>query len=84
MAKALRCKHCGYQQGTHDIDPQEFPEKLPGYRLDIMDCPGFQPTNTDQEKIEADDQHEKRRLEREPTEHFVPLLTPAGVIDIGS
>lgn len=81
MADAHCCKHCGRYEGTHQ-EADQFPEKLPGYRFAVTNCPGFELSKRAELRISR----KRKQVESSasPIDHFVALLTPAGVVDIGS
>lgn len=81
MADAYRCKHCGRYEGTHQ-EADQFPEKLPGYHFAVTDCPGFELSKRDKLKVSREQKQAEPGVQL--IDHFVALLTPAGVIDIGS
>lgn len=81
MADAHCCKHCGRYEGTHQ-EADQFPEKLPGYRFAVTNCPGFELSKRD--KLRVSREQKQAELSVPLIDHFVALLTPVGVIDIGS
>lgn len=43
MADGLRCKYCGYQQGSHEVrnDNPDYVKVRKGYRKSLLECSGF-------------------------------------------
>lgn len=81
MANDFECTKCGYREAAHDCaqwdDPANYPSICSHYRRSREEY------NFDRRR-EAAQRKRDREAANRPINHSVLMITPYGVIDIGS
>ena len=71
MADGIKCKHCGWQESSHEllgrvgeICEEDANQHIPGYRLALVRCTGFEPPKRMVAKSKRHERFEEACLDR--------------------